>query len=126
MTNNYRETVMDRVEQAAPDLSGQHRLTFKPCFGAVAGYIDDKVFITCGKFGLALRLPGATLTGLFASGQGSALKYFEKGHIKKEYAVLCPTLLEDEAGFRQLLQTAISYVDVLAKPIKAKSTKSKP
>jgi hypothetical protein len=33
-------------------------LEFKNCFGAVADYVDGRIFCSCGKFGQALRLPG--------------------------------------------------------------------
>ena len=79
------------MKRARPRLATRHRLEFRNCFGAVAGYVDGNIFASCGKFGLALRLPSQTLTELFGEPDVSPLKYFEKGHVKKEYAVIPPT-----------------------------------
>jgi len=38
-------------------------LEFKNFFGAVTGYVDGHIFVSCGKFGVALRLPPDTLLG---------------------------------------------------------------
>ena len=86
-----------------------HRLEFKNVFGAVGGYVDGSMFISCGKFGVALRLPPTILDGLFQENGVRHLKYFPNGHVKKEYAVLPKRILENEERFEILLDESIAY-----------------
>ena len=56
MKKNYLEKITILLKQIRPKLATQHRLEFKNVFGAVGGYVNGKIFISCGKFGVALRL----------------------------------------------------------------------
>jgi hypothetical protein len=40
------------------------------------------------------------------------LRYFPKGHIKKEYAVLPKRILEDKPQFKRLLEKSIRSVEI--------------
>ena len=86
-----------------------HHLEFKNCFGAVAGYVDGNIFVSCGQFGLALRLPSQTLTELFWETDVSPLKYFEKGHVKKEYAVIPQRIIDDHGRLKKLVGKSIRF-----------------
>ncbi len=94
MQNNYLDELTKLLKQARPRLTTTHQLEFKNVFGAVAGYVDGNIFMSCGKFGIALRLPPEILESVFKEKGVERLKYFPKGHIKKEYAVLPKQLLE--------------------------------
>ncbi|OUR95763.1 hypothetical protein A9Q84_14775 [Halobacteriovorax marinus] len=110
LKNKYLEKIQGIVFDARPRLSSSsHQLEFKNCFGAVAGYLDNQIFITCGKFGLALRLPPKSLDKLFEQRGVKTLKYFKNGHIKKEYAVIPKYLLEDKIGFKKLIDKSILF-----------------
>jgi len=50
--------------------------------GAQAGYIEEKIFCSCGKFGFALKLSSKTVKEILTQGV-NPLKYFEKRHIKR-------------------------------------------
>ena len=106
----YFEKVTKLLEQANPKLATTHRLEFKNVFGAVGGYVNGRIFISCGNFGVALRLPSKILEGLFNKKVAKHLKYFPKGHIKKEYAVLTSRITKDTRKFRQLINESIQYV----------------
>ena len=110
MQNKYFQKIQELLEQANPELSTMHRLEFKNVFGAVGGYINGRIFISCGKFGVALRLPSETLDNLFKEHEAKHLRYFPKGHIKKEYAVVSTGMLEDKKQFKKLLDESIHYV----------------
>ena len=97
------------LEKAHPKLAANYLLEFKSCFGAVAGYVNGQIFITCGKFGVALRLPPKTITELFLEGDVSQLRYFPKGHVKKEYAVISQRIIDDQGSFKKLLNKSIQY-----------------
>lgn len=100
------------LKQVSPRLSTTYRLEFKNVFGAVGGYVNGKIFISCGKFGVALRLPPETLGKLFEEKDVKHLKYFPKGHIKKEYAVLPKRVLENKSQFKKLLDRSIRSVEL--------------
>ena len=108
--HKYFDEVTAFLKQARPRLTTTHQLTFKNVFGAVAGYIDGRIFISCGKFGVALRLPPDALDDLFKQDGVKRLKYFPRGHIKKEYAVLPKRILDDQHQFRKLVDESINYV----------------
>ena len=43
------------LEQVRPGLAATHALEFKNLFGATAGYVNGAIFISSGRFGIALR-----------------------------------------------------------------------
>ncbi len=86
-----------------------HRLEFKNCCGAVAGYVNGSIFVSCGHFGLALRVPPQLLTELFHEADVSPLKYFPKGHIKREYAVIPERILDNLPRFKKLVDKSIAF-----------------
>lgn len=98
-----------RFLKAAPR-PAQCEFSFKPVFGAVAAYADSRIFASCGKFGIALKLPDETCRALFESGAAQPLKYFEKGHVKKNYAVLGHDVLADQVRTARLVERSIRYV----------------
>jgi hypothetical protein len=110
MKNNYLEKLTKLLGQARPKLATQHRLEFKNVFGAVGGYVNGRIFASCGKFGIALRLPPKILDDLFQEKEVKHLKYFPKGHIKKEYAVLSKRVLENKHQLKMLADESIQYV----------------
>ncbi len=109
MNNTYLHTLEKLLRQVRPDSFLLHQLEFKDCFGAVAGYVDSHLFISCGKFGVALKLPPETLTELFREEDVSHLRYFPKGHVKKEYAVLSQRIIDDQERFKKLVDKSIHY-----------------
>lgn len=110
MNSNYLAKVTTLLEQACQQLASIHKLEYKNLFGAVGGYIDGTIFISSGKFGIALRLPVAILEALFKENGVTSLNYFPNGHIKREYAVLSPRILEDKHRIKELLDESIMYV----------------
>ena len=109
MKNTYFEKVTTLLKQARPRLATTYQLTFNNVFGAVAGYVNGHIFVSCGRFGVALRLPSKVLEDLFKDKGVKHLKYFPNGHIKKEYAVLPKRIIEDKRQFKKLLDKSIKY-----------------
>ena len=97
------------MDQVQPELPAAGQVEFKNVFGAVGGYVDGRIFISCGRFGVALRLPPESLSALFQEKDVEHLRYFPKGHIKKEYAVLPERILEDSGRFRGLVNESVRY-----------------
>ena len=61
----YRDKLESLLKKDRPRLSSTHNLEFKKCFGAVAGYVNGNIFISCGKFGVALKLPPRSFGNAF-------------------------------------------------------------
>ena len=109
MKRNHLDQLMKLLTHARPRLASTHELEFTNVFGAVGGYVNGNIFISCGTFGVALRLPPETLERVFKEKGVRHLRYFPKGHIKKEYAVLPKRILEDTKQFGALVDIGISY-----------------
>ena len=108
MKDVYLKQLTKLLKQARPRLSSTRQLSFKNVFGAVAGYANGRIFISCGTFGVALRLPPETLSALLRERDVKHLKYFPKGHVKKEYAVLPKRILNNKAQFKKLVDISIA------------------
>ena len=107
MNNSYLNRLRVLLKQARPRLASTHRLAFKNVFGAVGGYVNGRMFISCGTFGTALKLPPEMLGTLFREKGVRHLKYFRNGHVKKEYAVIPKRILNNGRQFRKLLDKSI-------------------
>ena len=110
MHNIYLEKITKLLAQARPKLAMRYGLEFKNCFGAVAGYVQGKIFISCGTFGIALKLPPKTLTILFKQKDTKHLRYFPHGHIKKEYAILPERIIKNRHALGKLMDESVTYV----------------
>ena len=109
MKDKYLNRVTALLKRVRPKLAITHRLSFKNVFGAVGGYVNGHIFISCGKFGVALRLPLEILENLFQEKDVKHLKYFPKGHIKKECVVLPKRIIEENYKFKKLVDESIKY-----------------
>ena len=116
MNNKYLSKITRLLKQAPQRLTRTHKIGLKNCFGAVAGYVDGRIFISCGRFGVALKLPSEILENLFNEKGVKRFKYFPNGHVKKEYAVFPKRILENKRRFQELMdksiRCAIRKVDV--------------
>lgn len=110
MENKYLNEITTLLKQTYPNLSTTHKLEFKNVFGAVGGYLDERIFASCGKFGVAFRLPQERLEVLFREKNAKHLKYFPNGHIKKEYAVISKQMLADKVQFKNVVDESIKFV----------------
>lgn len=111
--SRYLDEIETLLKQTHPKLAITYRLEFKNVFGAVGGYVDGRIFISNGKFGVALKLPREVLDELFREKGVKHLKYFPKGHIKKEYAVLPKRILGNKPLLKKLLDKSILYTITL-------------
>lgn len=108
MKNEYRIRLERLVQRAG--LESRYDITFKFVFGAVAAYANGQIFASCGKFGVALKLPGEICASLFDRGLASPLKYFESGHVKKNYVVLGETIRADQKRVTRLTGQSAEFV----------------
>ena len=107
--SDHLDRLTELLEQVRPALAATHALEFKNLFGATAGYVNGAIFVSSGRFGIALRLPPATLEELFKEQGVEPLRYFPNGHIKKEYAVLPARILGDRGRLKKLVDASIAH-----------------
>ena len=105
--DTYLKRLTILLKHTRPRLASTHQLVFKHVFGATGGYVNRRIFISCGTFGIALKLPSETLETIFEEKGVKHLKYFRRGHVKKEYAVLPKRILNNKRLFRKLLDKSI-------------------
>lgn len=110
MNQVYLNRVQSLLKQTRPRLASTRDLEFKNVFGAVGGYVDGHLFVSCGNFGVAFKLPERTLVQLFQEKDVKPLKYFPKGHVKKDYAVLPKRILADVPALKKLVDKSIAHV----------------
>lgn len=110
MNAAYLKTLSEILAQVRPRLATTHGLRFGNCFGAVAGYANGNIFISCGRFGTALKLPSGTLKSLLAESGVRPLQYFPNGHVKKDYAVLSERILQDPVWLKKLVDQSLRFV----------------
>ena len=115
MQDKYFNRITKLLEQVSPKLSTKYRLSFKNVFGAFGGYVNGRIFISYGMFGVAVKLPPKILESLFKESGVKHLKYFPKGHVKKEYAVLPKRILGNKHQLKELLRHSIDFVSSLPK-----------
>jgi len=110
VTEEFAARLSGLLERSRPTLGRQHRLTFGSVFGASGAYVDGHIFASSGGFGVALKLPPPTRTALLGEDGAVPLRYFPKGHIKRESVVLPTRILEDRERFGELVDASVAYV----------------
>lgn len=110
MHADYSSVLTGYIRRWRPTLLSDDRFEVKSCFGAKAGYWASKIFVSCGAFGLALKLPSKTIDNLFRNREAVPLKYFERGHIKRGYAVVAPSVLANDSRMRYLFALSLRSV----------------
>lgn len=105
----YRDRIREVLGKTRPRLSRTHDVSFRPFFGSVAGYVDGNIFIACGSFGLALKLPAKTIDRLLEEEGVRPLKYFPNGHVKRDYVVLPKRILDDQGRLKRLVDQSIRF-----------------
>jgi TfoX/Sxy family transcriptional regulator of competence genes len=96
------------LTEIAPKLSHQARLQCKRFFGGGAAYADGRIFMTLTTVGLALKHPEGARVTLLREG-GKPLRYFAKGHIKKEYVVVPEAVANRPSALWPWIEQSVLY-----------------
>ncbi len=108
MQIKYRQQLEHLIDSAC--LPATCQISYKSVFGAVGAYANGQIFMSCGTFGVAVKLADDTCALLMAEGAGRPLKYFEKGHVKRNYVVLASATLKDRTLTQNLLRQSAAFV----------------
>ncbi len=83
----YFEKLDELVSAIGLEGMSNSKLEVKHFFSGAALYVDGSICCSWSPSGLAFKLPNGEAERLIEKGQAMPLKYFEKGHVKKGYAV---------------------------------------
>ena len=112
------ETLLRPVIETLPP---KVEVTIKHFFGGAAAYAEGRICITLTTVGLAMKLPEDSRSELKKTG-AKPLRYFPKGPIKQDYAVLPRALWENRNDLAFWAKKSIDYALTLPRP-KARSLK---
>ena len=105
---DYPRQLDSMLTRMRPGLSPKAKLECKRFFGGAAAYADGRIFMTLTAAGLALKLPEDLREALLARG-GKPLRYFAKGHIKKEYVILPDAISKNPSDLASWVARSIAY-----------------
>ena len=104
MAEPWLRDLRSLLDAASPDLA----VECKHFFGGAAAYTGGKIFMSLTRVGLALKLPAETRNHLVRDG-ATALRYFPKSPIKKDYVVLPEGLARDKAALAPLIAESVEF-----------------
>ena len=110
MAEAYLEILTNTIASLELKTSPEVSLECKHYFLGAALFADGKIFASLGPVGYRFKLPAEVRTQLIDSGDADELRYYKKGHAKKEYVLFPDSIVEDTKRFAQLLETSIEYV----------------
>lgn len=110
MTKEYLERLSELIKCTTQKRFKKVKLKVKHFFSGAAIYANKKICITLTPVGLAIKLPEEVRNNLIKQKGAKRLRYFSKGHIKKEYIVLPKAMLSDVKFLRLLVGISIEYV----------------
>ena len=110
MVQVYVEQLTDLMRQVASRKHRDVRLEIKHFFSGAAVYADGAICITLTPVGFALKLRSEQRTMLLEQHGATPLRYFPKAPLKKDYAVLPATIMDDRKALRDWVAKSIDYV----------------
>lgn len=87
MAKEYLEKLTCLVSELGIKEETNVSIEIKHFFSGAALYANEKICISWSPKGLAFKLSASEVDELIVSGKAKPLKYFDKGHVKKEYAL---------------------------------------
>ncbi len=109
MAEPYLNDLSRMVERLKPIPLENVTLETKHFFSGAALYANGKICASLGPVGFAVKLPEESRKSLIDDGNGKEFRFFEKGPIKREYAVLSDAIVQDEKALRKLIAISAQY-----------------
>ena len=110
MAKEYLEKLSELMKRALLSKFKNVKLEIKHFFSGAAIYANGRICITLTPVGLAIKLPEKSRNTLMKQKSAKPLKYFPKGHIKKDYVILPKSMLNDMKTLRHWIKISIRYV----------------
>ncbi len=109
MATEYLEKLSLLVSELDLNSNVDAVLEVRHFFSGAALYADQVMCASWSPAGLAFKLPEPEVNKLIANGEAKPLKYFEKGHVKKGYAVFDFPRGENNFRLKNYFLTAINH-----------------
>ena len=87
MAKEYFEKLSNLIKDLKIDDEIDVCMETKHFFSGAALYVNGTMCASWSPVGLAFKLPEVEISRLIKSGKAKPLKYFPKGHVKKDYAL---------------------------------------
>ena len=87
MAKEYLEKLSELILRLNVEKEVDCRIEVKHLFTGAALYVNRGICASWSPVGLAFKLPEKEVARLISSGKAKPLKYFQKGHVKKGYAL---------------------------------------
>ena len=104
---------LDKLTRLIADLKIQNevkaQLEPRHFFNGAALYADNSICASWSPAGLAFKLPESQVTQLIASGNARPLKYFDKGPVKKNYALFENPEAARQSEWKNYLLAAVGH-----------------
>jgi len=110
MAEPYLEQLRQVVDRLDLPQAGDVVLDPRHFFSGAALYANKKICATIGPAGFALKLPADTRRRLIEESKAVEFRFFADGPIKREYAALSESTIQDEETLRDLIGMSINYV----------------
>lgn len=109
MAEPYLELLTIKIGTLELRTSDELVLECKHFFSGAALYANGKICASLTPAGFGLKVPVEVRERMIAVGDGSALRYFEKAPVKKDYVALSPAIVDDPERLKPLLDLSIAY-----------------
>ena len=115
MAKEYLEKLSELMKRVKLERFGNAKLEIKHFFSGAAVYANGKVCITLTPVGFAIKLPEESRNTLMKQKGAKSLRYFPKGHIKKDYVILPKSMLNDMKTLRLWIKISIEEFSKFSK-----------
>ena len=112
MAKLYFKKLSNLIQQVElePGRNSKFKLEIKHFFSGAALYVNGKICMSLTPAGFALKLSENKRKKLIQEGKATSLRYFPKGPIKKDYAVLSEPLIKNLTILSDWINLSIEYV----------------
>ena len=115
MAKEYLEKLSELMKRTALVRFRNVKLEIKHFFSGAAVYANGKICITLTPVGFAIKLPEESRNTLMKQKGAKPLRYFPKGHIKKDYVILTKSMLNDIKTLRRWIKISIEEFSKFSK-----------
>ena len=110
MAEPYLERLTQMVDGLEPLEIRGVTLKCKHFFSGAALYANGKICASLSPAGFALKLPETQRRRLISEGKGDEFRFFPNGPIKRDYAALSESVIQDKKVLQELVDESVRYV----------------
>ena len=107
MAKEYLERLSELMKRTALGRFRNVKLDIKHFFSGAAVYANGRICMTLTPVGFAIKLPEKPRNILMKQKGAKPLRYFPKGHIKKDYVILPKSMLNDMKTLRRWTKISV-------------------